>query len=447
VNDFDHPDDRIWLLPALEPTNFIAFWPYSEAPTQTEVLAALADGQPDGIEIIEEVDIEERGDMPWAVVIRAASAPNNAVVWIEPSRPNADDDPAIRDCPWAIGIETLLDEEDPMSSFVESLRWLAGALPDTPAILDVNTTTWHSRETLNDVFLSDEGIEPPASALWVIHVVAADETDRDTGTVWLHTHGLWRCGVAELEMLEVPADAANDAALLLNRVAALLLENAIPPPGAPFEIGTDLRVTFQPWQTVVPYLGEDIPGNAADREETDDNAHTGIRAVLCAETPRGQFRRLWVWPEDVVDRLMRDEAVVYVTHRETERQARMARATWPQLATAFASLGEIVRRTDDERRIVFLLKSGYAPSEGQDVDREHLWFEVQDIQGDTATACLINEPILIRDMQPGDVTTLERGRISDWCVMTSGRSFQPDDVHQLWRVVDQLRAEQTEGGS
>ncbi|MCA9295160.1 MAG: DUF4026 domain-containing protein [Phycisphaerales bacterium] len=435
------PDDRIWLLPAQEPTNLIAFWPHAEPPTQTEILAALGSGLAGEVEIIDEVDADERGDMPWAVVIRSSVTPQGAVIWTEPSRPTPDDDPVVRDCRWVIGVETMLDGDEPLTSFIEIMRWLAEALPEAPTILDINATTWHHRQVLNDVYLSDEdGVEPPASVLWVIHAVAADETEHDTGTVWLHTHGLWRCGVAELEMLEVPAESANDAALLLNRVAALMLEEAFPPPGESFELGTDLHITFQPWQAVVPYLSPDIPGSATDREESDDNAHTGIRAVMCAETPRGQYRKIWVWPEDVVNRLARDEAAVYITRRETERQARIAYATWPQIATAFAALGDIAHLTGDDRQIVFLLKSGFPVSDEEDADREHLWFEVRAFHGDAAETILINEPLLITSMERGTAKTIERCAVSDWKVLTNGRSLQPDEVGELWRIVDRLRA-------
>ncbi|MEM7227853.1 MAG: DUF4026 domain-containing protein [Planctomycetota bacterium] len=439
----DSPDDRIWQLPAQEPTNLIAFWPHDEPPTQTEIVAALGSHLDGEIEIVEEVDPEERGDMPWAVVLGSAIAPRGAVFWTEPARPNADDDPAVHGCGWVVGMETMLDADDPLTNFIEHVRWLAESIPEAPAILDVNATTWHHRQTLNEVFLSDE-IEPPASVLWVIHAVSADEEDDNHGTAWLHTHGLWRCGVAEMEMLEVPASHANEAAMLLNRVAALMLEETVPAPGTPYEIGTDLFVTFQPWQTVVPYLDENIPGSASDREETDDNAHTGIRAVICAVEPKGQYKKIWVWPESVVESLASDEAAVYITRRETERQARIAQATWPQLATAFASLGPIAFAEGDERQIAFLLKSGFALSDEPDADREHLWFEVKTFKGDEAEATLINDPLLILTMRRGDQMRIERDAVSDWQVITREQTMHPDDVSELWREVDRIRAREAE---
>jgi len=429
-----------WRLEETEPTNLLALWPDDEPPTQTEIMTALAGYWSDRVRVIEELEPEDPS-IAWCLVVEIPIRAASILLWAEPAQPLApgelEDDAAER-CRWVVGVETPLDEDDPLTDFLQLMRMLSGALPAIPAVLDVNTAVWHPRAKLDEVF-ADAAIEPSADVLWVIQAVGSAASSRSAGEhLWLHTHGLRRCGRPELEMLEVPVDYGEHAAELIDDVAAMLLERPAPLPGAPLEIGTGLALTLQPWQQVAPFVGDDVPGGMHDREETPDNAHVGVRAVLCGLEPVGAYRKLWVWPRDVIDRLRRDEAGVFMTARATERQARMARAGWSQFATAFASIARVPCDAEGRPAVTFGIKAGF-DAEGGSASREHLWFEICGFDADRAEGRLVNEPISVSGLRRGDLVWIARDQVSDWLVMTARGSFGPCDLASMWRAIDELR--------
>ncbi len=439
----DAPADP-WPLPEPVPTTLIALWPHDEAPTETEILALVAQFAGSAAGTAGEVEADDVAVL-WSALIQLPGLPHPVILWSEPARPIPPqelDDPRAEACRWIVGAETLLDADDPLTSFASLMRTLAGSLEEAPAILDVCSTRWHPREALDEILAGD--VEPPEHMLWIVHAVAATGAS-ESEPCWLHTHGLWRCGRPELEMLEVPRRHIGSAGELLNAVAGRILEEPAPLPGEPFAIGHELEVSLQPWEDVARYLADDVPGSLEDRDDGEDE-HRGVRAAVCGARPTGTFRRIWSWPQEVIVRLDRDDAVLYLTLRSTERLARHARATWPQLAMTFATLPPPLIRLDarpdgtsDAPSVRFIMKAGFPVDDGSDAGREHLWFIVRRFDGDRAQAELINEPMEVPQLARGDVTWIERSAISDWSVITPLGSFGPSRIKALQQAIDRLR--------
>ena len=241
------------------------------------------------------------------------------------------------------------------------------------------------------------------------------------------------------------AGAAGD---LLNDIAALILEYPPAEPGEPFEIGSGLEVRLERWEDATANLPEVIPGSLADRQRMDMDAHVGARAVVCSTIVDAE--RPWRFPDDVIAQLERDEAVVYRTRRATERQARLARSSWDQLATAFAAAADVRKRQasakPDERLIAFLVKVGFQKwPEEDDGSREHLWFDVSQFEAERAEGELVNQPLDVPTLTRGDVVWFDRESISDWQVLTPYGSFGPSSIAAVWRAIDELRAQNGTG--
>ncbi|MHC5023805.1 MAG: DUF4026 domain-containing protein [Planctomycetota bacterium] len=444
-----------WDLPEQEPTNLVALWPGAEAPTQTEVLAAFTSIADRSVEVDEELETEGE-DVPWGVAVRAAGREVPIILWAEPARDLAEDEIAYLqagNCQWAVGVESILDPENPLADYADLVRLVAAALDDCPAVLDVNTAHWYRRLDLDDMFGGGgsgdgdaEAIEPPAEVLWTIHAVSPDqpgggdgENENENAATWLHTHGLWRCGRAELEMLEVPRRYVASAGHLMNCIAESMLDRELAEPGEPMEVGADLVVATQPWNVVAPYVADDIPGSMKDRVAAPENAHIGVRAVICAPSAAGTFKKVWVWPQQVIETLENGDSVIYMTQRATARRAARAIATWEQLATAFATCRQQHEHDDDHPTCAFLVKAGFSDPEDED-RREHLWFRVEGFEGAAARAELLNEPIIVKNLDQGETTSIERNVISDWQVFTTFGAFGPYETGALWRAIDELSA-------
>jgi uncharacterized protein YegJ (DUF2314 family) len=384
------------------------------------------------------------------MVVRMAESEVPMIIWAEPSQPLEPgelDDPAAESARWIVGAQTMLLPDDAIGSYGRFMRLIAGALDGSPAILDGNLSEWYPRETLEEVFLRSED-DPPAAVLWVLHAVTADGGAAgaengaggvdETAPMWLHTHGLWRCGRPELEMLDVPRSHADAGAALLSALAELVIEHGLPPPGEPFEIGAGLEIAVQPWEEAAKYVAEGAPGSASMRAQ-EDESHQGVRAVVCAATPEGSFRKVWTWPRAALDLLERDEATLYSTRRATARQERIARRSWPDLAMAFASLDSAGALAGDEPKALFLLKVAFNAADDKPAGREHLWFRAVRFEGDRARGELLNQPIFAPGISRGDEVWIDRTDVSDWQVLTRERAIGPADASTLAREVDSLR--------
>ena len=207
-----------WRLPQQEPVNLLAPVPGADAPSLDTVARALATALGESIDVAER-EVEEGTGLAWLALVEVPGLPGPIALWVE--RLAA----PIETCTWAVGIETLLHPDDPLTHFLNLLRLLGAALPIAPCVIDVNTGLHHPQEMLHE--LAGGGVDPPEDVLWVIHAVGTDEERADDAVVWLHTHGMWRCGRPEFEIVDVPESWAGAAAALLNAVAALSLEGPL----------------------------------------------------------------------------------------------------------------------------------------------------------------------------------------------------------------------------
>jgi hypothetical protein len=428
-----------WALEQ-EPTTLIALWPGAAPPTMMEIVAALAQRCEVPPALMQEMPSRE--GVLWAAAFATSLLEAPIILWVEPSRPLPPGeltDPRSAGCKWVVGAETMLSMEQPYEDYIALMLAFVGAF-DPVALLDPTTMRWFEREELSDL-AADPPAQPPVEALWTIHAVF-NERDRNE-PVWLHTHGLWRCGKPELEMLEVPAERQNPAAELLNNVAQLMLETDLPSPGERLQAGSNFAVTVHRWQDLAPLVRKPNSGGMQDREG-EDNPHAGMRAVICGDKPHGVLRKRWMWPEEAVGMLETDQATVFKTNRTTRREAELARARWGEFATAFAALPMKPGKDQGHPPAVFLVKAGFTiqdsePDDYGEPSREHMWFAVQRFRGEIAEGELLNEPQGVAGMKCGDVIEVRRDMVSDWQVMTPRGRFGPCDVPALWRAIDALK--------
>lgn len=443
LNQSGPPMPEAWTLPQMEPTNLIALWADDQAPTQSEVVAALQ-SQWDGVEVQEDIDPEDPNVL-WVIALDTPLMPQPVVVWCEPARPLPPgelDDPMAESCKWVIGCETMLDPADPLRSYQNLVRFIATALPEIVGILDINTTGWLRRSVIEEQFLPEDN-SPPIEVLWIVHAVSPQERETDGGGIWLHTHGLWRCGRPELEMLEVQEKFVASAGRLVNEVAERILDDEPPKPGIPFLIGENLGITLHPWQNIAPLVAKGMPGGMTDREEDPDQMHVGVRAVICDEQPAGTHDKTWIWPKRTIERLEKDEAVIWKSPRSTGRLSKQARFTWGELATAFATLRPYLTPARDDALAMVMVKASFQnePGDSDDDGGEHMWLEALRFEGERVEGRLLNQPLHMTGIQRNDLIWIDRDRLSDWAVQTEFGMFSPSNVAGMWRAVDQITQE------
>ena len=443
--------ESAWELPAPVASAWVGFWPHPDAPTRDEVGRAVASWVGREVEM-ESIEPDEEEGMLWALVVNIPGVNSSVGLWagraLNAESGQLDDsameawqleDPAMAACKWVVGMQTELEPGEAHAEYFHLMAMLAGSLPDLTGILDVSNARRWPRQEIEEQFLSADAV-PNDESLWTITAVAT--SDEDDVPMMLFTTGLLRCGLPELEMLEVPARHSQAAAILLNHVASLLLEAPPPEPEEPIEIGPDIFVTLIPWQECARYIAEETPGSTAFREtarEQGDGSLMAVRAVICSAKKRGSFKQLWAWPTEIIESMEAGRAVLYASEHSAAATERRAQRTWPKFATAFAS----VRRAEEPDVLALATTAFQVQAPLGSVDehdrREQGWFTVQRFDHDVVDAILSEEPVTRQDLHVGDAIRIPRAEVTDWRVFLPEEVFGPARSDALLAAVDRLR--------
>ncbi len=403
--------------------------PRDTAPRKKAVIEALSRCASGGtgqsaanFSIVDEPENEEE-KVAWVALIAGPAWPSPIVVWAEPSRPlpkETIDFLRIEDCRWAVGLQTLLPDDQPHVHQHRLVRMIAKAMPDSRAILNVNTGGWHTREELETALLPTE-MEVGPALLFMVHVIADEAKEGEPPPrMFAYTVGLHTAGRAELEMHGIEVRDGRAAAGFLTSLAELLVEEGLPEPGEAFEVGMNQFVRLLPANEVAAAVESSWIGSVDRRMDHDDRPLRGERIAVCASDAM-------TWPADVARAVHSGKAAMFRTRAMTERDARIARRTFDRFIAMFQMVPASSRRDTPDQLAAFVVKAGFAVPNNAAADddhREHLWFEVVEVHNGRVRGKLLNEPSHVR-LREGDLAWIDRNLVSDWQVMTPRGQFGP----------------------
>lgn len=358
-----------WRLAEPWPAILVAPHAVDEPPDLEDFLAALASRLGATVEVMEFLPSADEKH-PWSVLIRLPGQLTPVLISCERTKRMDEVPPGLADSvarsKFTIVVESLLDGEDPRMIWGR-LAMVAAWRPEAIALLDGATGRWFDRAEI-DRDLSDLEFGPPEDVLWRVQAVSSSENLTE-GTVWLFTRGLLRCGLPELEMLEVPGRDAAAASKLIDALAGLLLEDGPAAPEIPYPVGPGIDVALIPWREIIETLDPESLGSEADRaalSQETPNPLQARRAAICDIEPKGSFKRVWTWPQNAVAHFARPDAAVYRSDVSTSRASAVARRSWASAVEAHQAAGPDV-----------VLLAGIplgADSQGR---VEHAWLQVE----------------------------------------------------------------------
>lgn len=133
--------------------------------------------------------------------------------------PDVDVD-AVEKTDFGIGVVMEFSEAS-LASYHLQLRIIHTILPDLLAVLDDSSEKILSGKWVQ---LAAQSAIPPAPR----YIYSVQAVTDDTGCVWLHSHGLNRCGLSEIEILNSTKDTYSMHYNILETMANRLLEQAKP---------------------------------------------------------------------------------------------------------------------------------------------------------------------------------------------------------------------------
>lgn len=317
------------------------------------------------------------------------------------------------------GITTaMVFGEDNLESYHLQLKILNGLVPDMAGIVDFSQERIFSPVWAK--MAAESAVPPSPDYLYSAQAVGSE------GVVWLHTHGLNRCGFVELEILKTnQEDYQNHGNILTAIVKRILGGEEFPKEEEPFfaarlENGGALIITWLDWARAAACYKDDMLGGMNDRQEAH-NENTG--AVYVYRSKEDFEKHIFV-PLAEVEPEFLENPLIMLTNEETKRMSDLARERIGFLrkglklpnAEAIVKLGLYV---DEDK----LEESGSK--------FEHIWFKVLTLKEKTIVGELTQEPYYIADMHTGSIAEVGLDQLTDWQLYLEETTVTPDSAYQL----------------
>lgn len=309
--------------------------------------------------------------------------------------------------------------DDPLASYHAQLRILHELLPEKLAILDDSSEKILSGRWA--ALAASSKIPPAPRYIYTVQAVSDEEED----IVWLHSHGLNRCGLTELEVLHSSKEMYQSHYSVMEIMANQLLEMEEPlEPLEPLFMArltneVSLIGTLVPWEQAVELYDADMLGGKQDREES----HNGYTSAIFAYPSYEDFQKGTYGALSIYDEYLQGNPIYMFTTGETERMK----------ALALERLGYMQKVFGREERTI-LVKLGLEVDQEyleKDNGKEHIWFELLGMGDQGMTAKLTQEPYYIDGLHKGHVGQYPWEMITDWAIYTPERRITPDDVYLL----------------
>ncbi|SHI60359.1 hypothetical protein SAMN02745163_00466 [Clostridium cavendishii DSM 21758] len=311
-----------------------------------------------------------------------------------------------------------------LESYLAQLKILNTITKNVAILIDMSAFKLLSGNWLS--FVAKSKVPPSAEYLYSVHLVSDDNKKG----IWMHTHGLYRCGLLEVEMLKI-TESVEGQYNYLNAIVNKLLIEGMPRQEAPIYAGRsqnrDIVYIWLPWQKAIKRLSKKGLFGAkikflGDKDDRKDGAHNGPSAVLLA------YDNKKIKDADYYAEIIADNPIIYINSEETDRMSAVAEER-------FHHFKQIFNDYKNENKWEFVIKVGcLIDSAKKKEDREHLWFKVNEIKERDFLGELINEPYGIDSMKKNCIYNMMISNISDWRIYSPKESYSPDSIYKYFEL-------------
>lgn len=318
-----------------------------------------------------------------------------------------------------VGLAVSIEfDDDALSSYHAQLKIISSLLPDAIAVIDDSSEKILSGRWVR--LAASSKVPPAPRYIYTVQAVSGDD-----GCVWLHSHGLNRCGLPELEILNSTKDTYQNHYNIIETMANRMLELEEPlekkEPLYLARLSEDISVvtTMVDWQEAVKLYPADMLGGENDRKE----GHNENTCAIFVYPTYNDYEKKNFIPVSIFDEILENNPIYMLTSRETKRMKMLAGERIGYMLKAF-----------ENRENKVLVKIGL------EVDREfrdgnntseHIWFELLDTSDGRVRAKLIQEPYYVKNMHEGSEGTYTFDKITDWIIYTKEGRITADDVYLM----------------
>lgn len=373
----------------------------------------------EGVEIKEKSDV--KGNEPGKIIldydkeeyeVNFYIAPFSAEHYIiESSRKNfsQEEKEKLKEARWALTIAMKFNN-DSKKSYHLQLKLATSMVPNVIGIMDESAEKMLSGRWAK--MTANSNVTPGADDLYSVQAVQ----DKN-GEVWLHTHGLCRCGITELEILQSNNESYNYHYNIITTFASYLIDKKEEFRGSAY-IGMlsnkqPIVVTCESWTKGLKEYKNLELGNVKDRKK-GHNSKTSIIFIYKNEedeknkklTKVSEFNELWG-----------DNPIFFISNEETARMKALAMERF-----------DIVKEEANKTENKICIKIGLPV--GGDNEFEHIWFELIEFEEDRFKAKLLQKPYNVK-MREGTEDWYTVDDVTDWVIYTSDFAINPSNAFLL----------------
>ena len=265
--------------------------------------------------------------------------------------------------------------------------------------------------------LAESKVEPAPSELYTVQAIRGENNE-----VWLHTHGLCRCGLTELEILQSDVENYNNHYNLISTFATYTIDqqDSFDPRSESVYIGLlsnnqPVVVTCKSWVDAFKEYDNLDLGGIKDRQD-GHNSKTSV--IFLYKSDEDEKNKVVTKVSEFNDK-WGDNPVFFISTSETNRMKALARERFDIVKDQFEN---------KENQIIIKIGLPVNPEEGE---YEHIWFELLEFNGDKFKAKLTQEPYNVPTMHTGDIGEYTINDVTDWLIYTPKFSINPGNCYVL----------------
>ncbi len=313
------------------------------------------------------------------------------------------------------GIMTsIIYGDDIILDFHFQLKLLYALGRESYIVEDVTGLQIFSGEWLKSAAISD--IPPSPDNMYKVDIV------HDEDEVWIHSHGLKRLGIVDLEILCATEDVESQYYMFIMLIKYLIDNRDEAVNNVPFSVNTNINVVLMDFSAAIPLAlklanKQSIVGGYEDRDEE----HLGGRSAIFVIDESSNYKLV----NSIVEELS-DNPIFWISSKETKRMSAKAVETYEYFKMIYND-----QYKEDEEEWSFLVKVGCVvdEAENEEEDKEHLWFRVSKIEENDITGTLLNEPYYIESMKVGHPYIFDYKKLTEWTIYApDGLQIVPENV-------------------
>ena len=304
--------------------------------------------------------------------------------------------------------------KNPKESFKLQLKLMMAMTPDLLAIEDESAEKILPLKWVKMVIESET--TPSANDLYTIQAISSENNE-----IWLHTHGLCRCGITELEVLQSDRDNYNAHYNLLSTYASYLLDDVEDKNiyGKGIHLGylsnnQPIVATCLIWTNALDIYDDLQLGNIDDRRD----GHNSKTSPIFVYQSQQDELNMQVSQVSVYNGLWEDNPLFFISTDETKIRTIIAKER-------FKYVKQLSLNKDND----ILVKIALPVDNGQNY--EHIYFRLISFEGEKFRALLLQEPYADVGIHQGDEGIYGVEDISDWFVQTPDGSITPTSAYIL----------------